>query len=45
VQFPDGDIGVIFEGDEPLKEKKVRGGKPNGIYLVRFSLDWLKRQS
>ena len=45
VQFPDGDIGVIFEGDEPSAGQKGRGGKPNGIYLVRFSLDWLKRQS
>ncbi len=44
VQFPDGDIGIIFEGIPPGVKELERGGwdkKELGIYLVKFSIDWI----
>ena len=45
VQFPDGDIGIIFEGIPPEVSELERGGwdkKQLGIYLVKLNVNWLK---
>lgn len=44
VQFPDGEIGIIFEGIPPGVEELERDGwdkKELGIYLVKLSIKWL----
>ena len=44
VQFPDGDIGIIFEGIPPGSGELERGGwdkKELGIYLVKLNVEWL----
>lgn len=48
VQFPDGDIGIIFEGIPPETEQVENKGwdkKKLGIYLAKFSPDWLLKNS
>jgi hypothetical protein len=48
VQFPDGDIGVIFEGIPPGTENVENKGwdkKQLGIYLAKFRPELLLRSN